>query len=154
MLLFRSFSHLCSWRFILYLLRQKSCVDLSSSCNQHIPLSLPSKMCPETVNLLLSSGLPLWSDASHLHLSLELLTFSLGSALILLQCILFFFFGCTHGMWKFLGQVSSSHYCSDLSHSGDNTRSLTAGLPGNSVTWSCAVPLSARLEKDVTWSVK
>ena len=41
---------------------------------------------------------------------------------------LFFFFlfgGCTHSMWKLLGQGSNLHHCSDSSHSSDNARSFT-----------------------------
>ena len=38
---------------------------------------------------------------------------------------LFFSFGCTHGMWKFPGQGSNQHHSSNLSHSSDNTGSLT-----------------------------
>ena len=48
----------------------------------------------------------------------------------IMKSFLFFFsfsFGCTRGMQKFLGQGSN------LSHSSDNTESLTARLPGNSL---------------------
>ena len=41
--------------------------------------------------------------------------------------LLFFFFGCTCGMWKFLGQGLN------LSHGSDNAESLTARPPGNSL---------------------
>ena len=41
--------------------------------------------------------------------------------------LFFFFFGCTHSMWKFLGQRSN------LSHGSDNTRSLVVAT--NSI-WS------------------
>ena len=33
--------------------------------------------------------------------------------------------GCACNLWKFLGQGSSPHYSSDLSHSSDNARSST-----------------------------
>ena len=36
-----------------------------------------------------------------------------------------FFFGCIHGMWKFLDQESNSHQSSDLSHWSDKIRSLS-----------------------------
>ena len=36
-----------------------------------------------------------------------------------------FFFGCTHSIWKFLGQGSNLRHTSDLSCCNDNTRSLT-----------------------------
>ena len=42
------------------------------------------------------------------------------------------FFGHAQGMWKFLGQGLNPHVSSDLSHSSDNTRSLTTGPLGNS----------------------
>ena len=38
---------------------------------------------------------------------------------------LFFLFGHTHGMWKFLGQGSNLHHKSNPSLSSDTTRSLT-----------------------------
>ena len=37
----------------------------------------------------------------------------------------FFFFGCTGGMWQFLGQGSSLSHSSNPHHSNDNARSLT-----------------------------
>ena len=37
----------------------------------------------------------------------------------------FFFFGCTHGIWKFPGQGSNSRGNCDLQHSYKNARSLT-----------------------------
>ena len=37
----------------------------------------------------------------------------------------FFFFSCTHGIWKFLGQGSNSGCSCNLSHSCSNARSLT-----------------------------
>lgn len=43
---------------------------------------------------------------------------------IFIFCNLYFGHGC--GMWKFLGQASNLH------HSGDNAKSLTVRLPGNS----------------------
>ena len=36
-----------------------------------------------------------------------------------------FFFGCAHGMWKFLGQGSNPRYNSDPSHCNDSEGSLT-----------------------------
>ena len=44
------------------------------------------------------------------------------------------FFGCTCGMWKFLGQGLNSHHSSNQSHSGDNTGSLTCWATGEH-TW-------------------
>lgn len=37
----------------------------------------------------------------------------------------FFFFGHTHGMWKFLGHGSNLSHSSDLRHCSDNARSIT-----------------------------
>ena len=37
---------------------------------------------------------------------------------------LFFFFGCSHSMWKFSGQGSNLCHSSDLSSCYDNARSL------------------------------
>ena len=42
-----------------------------------------------------------------------------------LHICFFFFFCCTHGMWKFPGQGSNPHHNSDLSRCSDNTSSLT-----------------------------
>ena len=42
------------------------------------------------------------------------------------------FFGGTQLMWKFPSQGLILHHSSDLSHSSDNARSLTARPPGNS----------------------
>ena len=39
--------------------------------------------------------------------------------------LLFFFFPCTHDMWKFLGQGSNPHHSSDPCHCSDNVESLT-----------------------------
>ena len=41
-------------------------------------------------------------------------------------------FGYAHSKWKFPGQGLNPRHSSDLSHSSDNTRSLTTRLPGNS----------------------
>lgn len=38
--------------------------------------------------------------------------------------LFFFFFGCTHGMWKFLGQEMNACHRTKPSHSSDNVRSL------------------------------
>ena len=37
----------------------------------------------------------------------------------------FFFFGCAHDIWKFLGHGSNPGHSSDPSHSSDNSGSLT-----------------------------
>ena len=44
----------------------------------------------------------------------------------------FFFFGRACGIRKFLSQGSNLQHSSDLSHSRNNARSLTAEPPGNS----------------------
>ena len=41
------------------------------------------------------------------------------------QGLFFFFFGCAHGMWKFLRQGWNLHHSCNQSQSCDNTRSLT-----------------------------
>ena len=51
---------------------------------------------------------------------------------LIIIIIIIIIFGCTHSMWKFLGQELNSCHSSDLSHSRDNARSLTARPPGNS----------------------
>ena len=50
----------------------------------------------------------------------------------LIRNLILFFFGCTRGMWKFVGQESNPNHSSDLSHSSDNAESLTTEPPGNS----------------------
>ena len=40
---------------------------------------------------------------------------------LLLSVCFFFFFGCTHSMWKFMGQGSNLSHSSDLSCCSDNT---------------------------------
>ena len=42
------------------------------------------------------------------------------------------FFGCAHGMQKFLSQALNLSHNSDLSHCSDNAVSLTTRPPGNS----------------------
>ena len=42
------------------------------------------------------------------------------------SCYIFFFFGHTLGMWKFLGQGSNPSHNSNLSCCSDNTRDLTS----------------------------
>ena len=44
---------------------------------------------------------------------------------LLSHLISFFFFGRTHGMWKFPGQRMNPYHSSDLSHCSDNAGSLT-----------------------------
>ena len=44
---------------------------------------------------------------------------------VVLFIYLFIYFGCTHGMQKFLGQGSNLLHSSNLSHSSDNAGSLT-----------------------------
>ena len=57
------------------------------------------------------------------------------AVVIIMVVYLFFSFGgCPHSMWKFLGQVLSSHHSSDLSHNSKTAGSLTTRLPGNSET--------------------
>ena len=43
----------------------------------------------------------------------------------------FFFFGCAHRMWKFLGQGSNPHHSSDQSYCSDCAGSLTCCTQGN-----------------------
>ena len=51
--------------------------------------------------------------------------------------ILVFFFGLVHYMWKCPSQGSNPCHSSDLSHSSDSARSLTARPPGNSLNYFC-----------------
>ena len=44
---------------------------------------------------------------------------------VFIHYLFFFFFGCTYGMYDFLGQGSYLSHSSDPGHSSDNTRSLT-----------------------------
>lgn len=46
--------------------------------------------------------------------------------------IMIFFFCCSHGMWKFPGQRSNPSHSSYLTHSKDNTESLTTRPSGSS----------------------
>ena len=56
--------------------------------------------------------------------------FSVKFSITLLNLLVFpsrlsdFFFGCTHGMWKFPGQGSNLHHSSNPNHCRQNTRSL------------------------------
>ena len=45
-----------------------------------------------------------------------------------------YFFGHTHGRWKFWAQGLNLHHCSDLSHSSDNVGSLIPKPSENSLT--------------------
>ena len=52
--------------------------------------------------------------------------------------VLFFFFCCTCGMWKFFGQESNLHCSSDPSHCSDNPRSLTHCTTREFLFWPCS----------------
>ena len=60
---------------------------------------------------------------------------------------IFYFFGCTCSLWKFLGQGSN------LSHSRDHARSLTTRLPGNSNTLCFSFAFSSPRETYLICSI-
>lgn len=53
---------------------------------------------------------------------------------------LFYFFGCTYGLWKCPGQGLNSHHSSNLSSCSDHTGSFPTAPLGNSKPTAAALP--------------